>query len=58
MVWNSVVDEVLGDGNLVNGDETQKHQVDDSVSPLDVPVGGMFVAIGHTPNTTFPARRR
>ena len=48
--WNSVVDEVLGDGNLVNGLKL-KSTVDDSISDLEV--GGMFVAIGHTPNTSF-----
>ena len=48
--WNSVVDEVLGDGNLVNGLKL-KSTVDESISDLEV--GGMFVAIGHTPNTSF-----
>ena len=48
--WNSVVDEVLGDGNLVNGLKI-KSTTDDSISDLEV--GGMFVAIGHTPNTAF-----
>ncbi len=48
-VWDSVVDEVLGDGqvtgarlkNLKTGDVT------------DVEASGVFVAIGHTPNTTL-----
>ena len=48
--WNSVVDEVVGDGNLVTGLKI-KSTVDDSISELSV--GGMFVAIGHTPNTSF-----
>ena len=48
--WNSVVDEVLGDGDLVNGIRL-RNTVDDSTSELAV--GGMFVAIGHTPNTSF-----
>ncbi|MEE2826532.1 MAG: FAD-dependent oxidoreductase [Planctomycetota bacterium] len=48
--WNSVVDEVLGDGDLVNGIRL-RNTVDDSTSELAV--GGMFVAIGHTPNTGF-----
>lgn len=48
--WNSVVDEVLGDGDLVNGIRL-RNTADDSTSELAV--GGMFVAIGHTPNTSF-----
>lgn len=50
VVWNSVVDEVVGDGNLVTGLKI-KNTKEDSISELAV--GGMFVAIGHTPNTTF-----
>lgn len=50
MVWNSVVEEVLGDGNLVTGLKLKNTQ-DDSTKQLDV--SGMFVAIGHTPNTAF-----
>lgn len=50
ILWNSVVDEVIGDGSLVTGLKV-KSTTDDSIS--DLAVGGMFVAIGHTPNTTF-----
>ena len=50
MVWNSQVVEVLGDGNMVTGVRIQNTQ-DESTSELAV--GGMFVAIGHTPNTAF-----
>jgi thioredoxin reductase (NADPH) len=50
IIWNTVVDEVLGDGSLVTGLKL-KSTVDDSTSELAV--GGMFVAIGHTPNTSF-----
>ena len=50
ILWNSVVDEVLGDGSLVTGLKI-KSTTDDSLSELKV--GGMFVAIGHTPNTDF-----
>lgn len=52
MVWSSVVEEVLGDGKQVTGLKL-KSTVDDSSRQLDV--GGMFVAIGHTPNTSFMA---
>ncbi|MEL7497189.1 MAG: FAD-dependent oxidoreductase [Planctomycetota bacterium] len=48
--WNTVVDEVLGDGKLVNALRLRSTK-DDSTSELAV--GGMFVAIGHTPNTGF-----
>ena len=50
VLWNSTVGEARGDGKLVTGlriDST----VDDSTQDLEV--GGMFVAIGHTPNTAF-----
>lgn len=52
LVWNSVVDEVLGNDKQVTGLKL-KSTVDGSISEL--PVAGMFVAIGHTPNTTFLA---
>ncbi len=50
VLWNSQVGEVRGDGNLVTG-----LRVDSTVdeSSRDLEVGGMFVAIGHTPNTSF-----
>jgi len=50
IVWNTVVDEVVGDGTVVTGLKL-KSTVDDTIS--DLAVGGMFVAIGHTPNTSF-----
>jgi thioredoxin reductase (NADPH) len=50
IIWNHVVEEVLGDGNLVTGLRL-KNVLDQSVEELRV--GGMFVAIGHTPNTAF-----
>jgi len=50
IIWNSVVDEVLGDEKIVTGLRL-KSTVDDSTRELAV--GGMFVAIGHTPNTAF-----
>lgn len=49
--WNSAVDEVLGDeANGVTGVRLVS-TVDDSKHELEAT--GMFVAIGHTPNTTF-----
>ena len=50
ILWNTVVDEVLGDEKQVTGLKTKNTQ-DGSFSELDVK--GMFVAIGHTPNTSF-----
>ena len=50
VVWNSTVDEVLGDGSIVTGLRL-KSTIDGS--PRTLEVGGMFCAIGHTPNTAF-----
>ncbi|MEX0818517.1 MAG: FAD-dependent oxidoreductase [Pirellulaceae bacterium] len=50
LVWNSTVEEVLGDGEKVTGLRL-KSTADDSTRELQV--GGMFAAIGHTPNTGF-----
>lgn len=50
IVWNTVVDEVLGDGDSVSALRL-RNTVDGSTR--EFPVGGMFVAIGHTPNTAF-----
>lgn len=50
MVWNHVVDEVLGDENQLTGVRVRS-TVDDSTRELEA--GGMFLAIGHTPNTGF-----
>ncbi|HEY1065714.1 MAG TPA: FAD-dependent oxidoreductase, partial [Pirellulales bacterium] len=50
-VWNSAVLEVLGDDEKgVTGVRVQ-NLVDKSERVLEV--GGMFLGIGHTPNTTF-----
>jgi thioredoxin reductase (NADPH) len=48
-VWDSEVQEVLGDGQ-VSGVRIQNHKTDEVT---DVTAGGMFVAIGHTPNTSL-----
>jgi thioredoxin reductase (NADPH) len=49
--WNSAVDEVLGDdANGVTGVRLLS-TVNDAKTEIDAT--GMFVAIGHTPNTTF-----
>lgn len=50
MLWNREVVEVLGDGNRVTGIQL-KSTVDDATETREI--GGLFLAIGHTPNTTF-----
>ena len=48
-VWNSVVEEVLGNGQVQG---VRLHNVEtDEVTDLEA--GGLFVAIGHTPNTAL-----
>jgi len=50
-VWNSVVEEVLGDPTLGVTGVRVRNLNNDETSIL--PAHGMFVAIGHTPNTKF-----
>ncbi len=50
MAWNRVLDEILGDDSGVTGIRL-KSTVDDVVEELDV--HGVFIAIGHKPNTDF-----
>ncbi|QWT46324.1 thioredoxin-disulfide reductase [Azospira inquinata] len=48
VLWNSTLDEVLGDDSGVTGLRV-KNVADGSTQ--DVPVMGVFIAIGHKPNT-------
>ena len=48
-VWDSVVEEVLGDGS-VSGLRLQNLKTGET---SELSVGGVFVAIGHTPNTSL-----
>ncbi len=50
-VWNHVVDEVLGDDDNGVSAVRLKSTADDSTHERDI--SGMFLAIGHTPNTNF-----
>ncbi|MCE7031345.1 thioredoxin-disulfide reductase [Lysobacter sp. GX 14042] len=50
LVWNHVVEEVLGDDNGVNGMRLRSTQDGGS---REIAVNGFFVAIGHTPNTSL-----
>jgi thioredoxin reductase (NADPH) len=49
LLWNHVVDEVLGDDNGVTGVRVRNALAAEQARDLEVT--GMFVAIGHTPNT-------
>ena len=50
VLWNSRLDEVLGDASGVTGARI----VDvNSGAAHDVPLTGIFIAIGHTPNTSI-----
>ncbi len=46
--WNHVVEEVLGDASGVTGVRIRS-TLDDSVKEIEAP--GVFIAIGHSPNT-------
>jgi thioredoxin reductase (NADPH) len=48
IVWNHVVDEVLGDANGVTGVRVRDVH---SGAAREIAVHGVFIAIGHTPNT-------
>ena len=50
IVWNHQVDEVLGDNTGVTGVRLKSTQDD---STQDVDVQGVFIAIGHKPNTSM-----
>ena len=50
IIWNHHVDEVLGDNTGVTGVRIQSTQDD---SKQDIQVQGLFVAIGHKPNTSM-----
>ena len=50
IIWNHQVDEVLGDNTGVTGVRIQSTQ-DNSTQDIDVQ--GLFVAIGHKPNTAM-----
>ncbi len=51
MVWNHVIDEALG--NDKEGLTAVRIKSTEDESTKDLEAGGMFLAIGHTPNTGF-----
>ena len=47
-IWNTVVEEILGDGEKVNGALLRNVKTDEKqVFPID----GVFIFVGHIPNT-------
>ena len=51
VVWNSVVDDVLGDDT--NGVTALRLRDVKTGQRRDLPLSGVFLALGHTPNTKF-----
>ena len=49
--WNQTLEEVLGDDGGVTGIRIKR--VGENQSAKDLPVHGVFIAIGHTPNTNL-----
>ncbi len=50
LVWNSVVDEVLGDGKAVTGVRLKDTK---DGTHRELPLQGLFMGIGHEPNTSL-----
>jgi len=48
VVWNTVVEEVLGDGKRMTGARVRNCKSEEATT---LTAGGLFVAIGHKPNT-------
>jgi thioredoxin reductase (NADPH) len=51
ILWNHVLDEVLGDDNGVNGIRVRSTIDEDMTDEIEL--SGTFIAIGHDPNTTM-----
>ena len=49
VIWDSVLDEVLGDGKVVTGAKIKNIKTS-QIS--EMPIDGIFIAIGHTPSTS------
>ena len=49
-IWNHVLDEVIGDAIGVNGIRVRNVATDEL---QEIDLSGVFIAIGHTPNTTI-----
>jgi thioredoxin reductase (NADPH) len=48
LLWNHVVEEILGDATGVTGVRV-RNVLDEAARQIEVP--GVFIAVGHTPNT-------
>ena len=48
IMWDHVLEEVLGDGNVVTGMKVKNVKTDEET---ELDLSGVFIAIGHTPNT-------
>ena len=48
ILWNHVVDDIVGDESGVTGVNVRDAR---SGTPVKLPIQGVFIAIGHTPNT-------
>lgn len=51
ILWNRTIDAVLGDGDAVTG--LRLHGSNGETANEDIAVTGVFIAIGHTPNTAI-----
>ena len=49
-IWDTVIDEIVGDENGVSGVKLRNVKTGEK---SDFPVEGVFMAIGHTPNTSI-----
>ena len=50
IIWNHTLDEVLGNGPQVTGARLRNLQTDET---QELTLNGVFIAIGHTPNTSL-----
>ena len=50
IIWDHTLDEVLGDGMKVTGARLRNMKTDE---PQELTLDGVFIAIGHTPNTSL-----
>jgi len=49
-IWDTQLEEIIGDENAVNGVKLRNIKTDETT---DFPIEGVFMAIGHSPNTAL-----